>query len=85
MGASTVRSRRGLLYTVVVLVASMIGLTFGSFAYANHVSTRDVQNFCALVRTLDQTYRDVPPTSPTGLTVAAEIHQLYLQLHCRPQ
>jgi hypothetical protein len=35
-----------------------------------------------LVNTLDDTYRQQPPTTPTGRQVAAEIHALRVRLGC---
>lgn len=64
------------------VAGSVLALAIGGFLYANHAASQEGQNFCALVGTFDQAYRDTPPTTPTGRAVAAEMHHLYMSLHC---
>lgn len=37
---------------------------------------------CALIVTLDNTYRANPPTTTTGQEVAANVHKLRMDLGC---
>lgn len=67
----------GLLALVLTVV-----LFITTIWYANHVARESNRNWCALISTLDDTYRQQPPTSPTGQQVAAEFHALRLRLGC---
>jgi hypothetical protein len=61
---------------------SVLALAIAAFVYTNHAVSAEGQNFCALVDTFNQAYRDTPPTTPTGQVVAAEMSRLYQKLHC---
>jgi hypothetical protein len=50
--------------------------------YSNHVARESNRAWCSLIDTLDDTYRQQPPTTPTGEQVAAEVHALRLRLGC---
>lgn len=63
-------------YLSVIVVAVIL------IVYVNHAITANNRKMCSLVTTLDSSYRDVPPGTPTGVKVAAEIHGLRLSYNC---
>jgi hypothetical protein len=75
--------------TVTMLIIGF-GLALGlTIAYVNRVDHRaDARNqqrareICGLMRVLDDAYQQTPPTTPTGRTVAAEIHRYRVNLGC---
>lgn len=71
---------RGLRYALVIVFASMLLLTGFNIWYSTYVSNRaarqSARNICPLMETLDNVYRELPPTTDTGRVVAAEIHDL---------
>ncbi|MFC0029178.1 hypothetical protein ACFFMM_06525 [Micromonospora chaiyaphumensis] len=56
--------------------------TISSMVYANAVARESVQNLCALVVTLDDTYRATPPQTPTGRQIADQVSKLRTSLDC---
>jgi len=62
--------------STIVYVTKSNNETLKRADMANH-------RFCALVLTLDNSYETARPTTPTGMLVAAEIHQLTSDLGCR--
>ncbi|KAB1912087.1 hypothetical protein [Micromonospora sp. AMSO31t] len=56
--------------------------TISSMVYANSVARHSVQDLCALVVTLDDTYRATPPQTPTGRQIAEQLRELRTRLDC---
>jgi hypothetical protein len=73
---------RTVLYLIVVTLLCALAAGVNSIWYANRVAQESNRNWCSLVNTLDDTYRQQPPTTPTGRQVAAEIHALRVRLGC---
>lgn len=69
-------------YAVVVAFIACVSIAFGSVAYANHVQRDSDRKWCKLVGTLDDAYREQPPTTPTGKNVADSVAQLRHDLGC---
>lgn len=53
-----------------------------TFAFAVHVARQQGQDFCDLLGTYDQVYREHPPTTETGRTLAQQVHDLVARLEC---
>jgi hypothetical protein len=68
----------GILMTYVSVLIVAVFL----FAYVNHAIAENNRKMCGLVTTLDGSYREVPPGTPTGIKVADEIHGLRLSYDC---
>lgn len=84
-------------YRLAVLVALLVAVVSApsAMAYANRVArqaeerarTESFNNelkWCSVVGTLDRTYREQPPTTPTGQALAESIADLHVQLRCPP-
>ena len=70
------------LYAVLLGLALTVVLFVTTIWYANHEARVSQRAWCSLISTLDDTYHQQPPTTPTGQQVAAEVHALRLQLGC---
>lgn len=66
---------------LLALVLSVV-LFVTTIWYANHVARESDRNWCSLISTLDDTYRQQPPRSPTGRQVADEVHALRIRFGC---
>lgn len=67
---------------ILMTYASVLVIAVLLFVYVNHAIADNNRKMCALVTTLDTTYHQVPPSSPTGVKVAAEMHDLRLSYNC---
>jgi hypothetical protein len=70
-------------YALLAIFASMFALTAVSLGYANYVANESSRKWCELVVTLDDTYTQTPPSTPSGRKVAQEIHNLRNSLKCK--
>jgi hypothetical protein len=66
----------------LMVYVSMIILAIVFFIYTNHAIAESQRKLCAVVSTLDDTYAQTPPTTPTGRQLAAEMHVLRLSYRC---
>lgn len=73
---------RSTWYGLAVVLVSMFAMVAANMLYTNYIAEQDAQKWCHLLVTLDEAYQAQPPTSPTGRQVAADTHQLRLDLHC---
>lgn len=71
-----------LWWAMLALFITCLLLTVGSLIYANNVARKSVQQWCNVVVTLDDAYRQAPPQTPTGKKLAAEMHDLRVKLDC---
>ena len=76
------QGRPKFLYAVLLVLVMSIVLYSTTIWYANYEARQSQRAWCSLISTLDDTYRQQPPTTPTGLQVAAEVHALRLRLGC---
>ncbi len=76
------RGNRSWLYSIVVLFLVSLSLAFGNFVYTNHVDNSSNQQWCSLVSTLDDAYKQNPPQTATGQKVALEIYNLRVNFGC---
>ena len=70
------------LYGLILLFFTVIAVGINSIWYANHVQRQNNQKWCSLVSTMDDAYRQQPPTSPTGRKIAADMHALRREFGC---
>jgi hypothetical protein len=73
---------RPVWYSLLVLFVVILSTMVFNVWYTNHVQQVANQRWCALMVGMDDAYRQVPPTTPTGRNVAAEIHRLRRSLGC---
>jgi len=80
-------------YAIIVVFLSVIALLAVNVAYTNWVNDKaiertrqsqemQIQHFCEVVGTLNNTYHQFPPTTVTGRELAAEMSTLYNSLGC---
>lgn len=76
-------------YAVLAVLVSVLLLGVGGYVYIGHVDGQreraereSDQRWCELLRTLDEAYGAVPPSSELGRRVAAAIHDLRVDLSC---
>lgn len=69
-------------YERLVLVASSLVLAVGAVLIALHVNSESDRKWCSVVETIDSSYRESPPQTPTGKKLAADMAELRRSLHC---
>lgn len=80
---TTTRIARSQWWALIVLFLSVLGVAVNSVVYANNVSRRSNQQWCAIIVTLDDAYRRTPPTSAAGQDLAREMARLRREFHCQ--
>ena len=70
-------------YAVLALVISCLLIAFVSVWYTHWVDDKANQRWCALMVTLDEAYKEVPPTTPASKNVAREVAILRETLGCQ--
>lgn len=80
---------RWLLYALVAIAVSMVGLCVGLVLYTNSVGDNAIREsvegdrkWCTLLSTLDEAYKSTPVTSERGRVVAEEIGKLRTSFGC---
>jgi hypothetical protein len=69
-------------YAQIAVYGSLIALIVIGFVWVSHSDRQRARDICGLITTLDDSYRDTPPTTPTGRKVADELHAYRLRLDC---
>jgi Flp pilus assembly pilin Flp len=75
-------ANKAVIYALILTLIAVLAVGAMSIVYANHVATASNRNWCSLVVTLDDAYRQQPPQSDLGRKIAADMHQLRARLHC---
>lgn len=70
-------------YGAAVIFASILILAGGSVQYTAYRAHRDDQRWCAVITSVDDTYREAPPTTDAGRLQAANFHRLRIDLGCK--
>ena len=73
---------KSFLYYLVVSFVSALVMTLVAVVYANYVDNRSNQRWCGIVSTMDEVYREEPPTLDTGKRLAEEIKKLKNDFRC---
>jgi hypothetical protein len=68
---------------LVTVFITCLAMNVGSLIYANNVARRSAQQWCSVVITIDDSYKDVPPQTPVGKKLAGEMHELRTKLECK--
>lgn len=71
-------------YHWAAMLASSLAVGVGSVMISVHVNTESDRKWCSIVETLNTSYRQQPPTTPSGRNVAANIAELHRSLNCPP-
>jgi hypothetical protein len=69
-------------YWWAAMLASSLLCALGAVLIALHVNAESDRKWCSVVETIDRSYREQPPTTPTGKKLAADMASLRRQLHC---
>lgn len=80
-------------YAMTVTFVVTIAFAAASVLYANHAAEQAVERsnaidresnrrWCALLATYDEAYRESPPVTETGRTLATEVARLRTQFGC---
>lgn len=69
-------------YAVVVAFIACAAIAAASVFYAAHVQRESDRKWCSLVITMDDAYRQTPPTTAPGKNLAASIAELRRKLGC---
>jgi hypothetical protein len=73
-----------LLAAVVLALASGLGSVLASRMYARQAVTDSERKLCSIVILSDDTYRQTPPTTPSGKAIAKNFRDLRAALGCSP-
>jgi hypothetical protein len=73
---------RSTWYVLVVIYLSMFAAVAATMIYSKHVADSDTRKFCAVVITLDNTYKRTPPQTAAGKQVAVDMANLRQSLGC---
>jgi len=94
VSAVTAGTRRFLVYTVLTAALSSIVMGVIAIQYANYAirqsqaqSNKTIietqQQWCEIIITFDNGYRNSPPTTPTGKLLAEEFSRLRREFQCK--
>ena len=75
-------TRRSDWYWRVALFLSSVALAAVASAFAIRTSQAADQKWCSIITTLDDSWKEQPPTQPSGKNVAAGIADLRREYHC---
>lgn len=71
-----------LWYSIMVLVGGLGILVAAGMFYTRYKIHESEQKLCAVVASMDDTYRQRPPTTETGRRIAMQMHRLRQDLGC---
>lgn len=78
------RLDRKVAYAIGACFMSVLLMCVLTLVLSVTLSERNTRNFCSLLGTYAQVYRDQPPTTETGRTLAVEVNGLIEKLGCTP-
>jgi hypothetical protein len=70
------------VYAQIAVYGSLLALIVVGLVVVAHNDHERSRDICGLIATLDDSYRETPPTTPTGRRVAIELHAYRLRLGC---
>jgi hypothetical protein len=73
---------RRLVYALVAVVVSMLGVGLIVIVYAKHIDEESNRHWCGVVSTLDDAYTQNSPTTDIGRYLAREFKQLRSDFDC---
>lgn len=83
MTAPADRQRSGWVWRAAMLASAAL-LFVASVVISLRVNAESDRKWCSVVITLDDAWRQSPPTTAAGKTMAANMAQLRHDLHCPP-
>lgn len=69
-------------YALAVIVLSTLTMALLAIGIAQHTARESERKWCSIVVTLDDAYRQTPPSSTVGRQLAADMAQLRRDLGC---
>lgn len=75
--------RHGWRFLVVSFVAAFVAAA-ASMLYTNHAARESERKWCDIVVAQDDTYRQEPPMTPAGKSIAEALAKLRRDFGCRP-
>lgn len=81
MTAPADRPRSGWVWRAAMLASAAL-LFVASVVISLRVNAESDRKWCSVVITLDDAWRQSPPTTAAGKTMAANMHDLRRELHC---
>ncbi len=69
-------------WLIATVFISVLVLAVAGIVYVNHAVTVEGRKQCGVYTLLDNSYRQVPPTTATGRSFAAAIHRVVVDLGC---
>jgi hypothetical protein len=76
-------TRKWLLYSTLITALTSIVMGIVAMQYANYAVRKSTQQWCDVVTTLDDAYKQTPPTSPAGQRLAQEMARLRIKFECK--
>lgn len=73
---------RRLVYALVAVVVSILGVGLGVILYAKHIDSESNRHWCGIVSTVDDAYSQTTPTTAIGQYLAREFKQLRADFDC---
>lgn len=70
-------------YALIAVLASCIGLVAASLVISLSVARGAARQFCDIVVAQSDTYRQTPPPTPTGQSLARKMEALRTHLGCK--
>lgn len=74
-------SRKVAVTLVTVGLCLFLGI-LASFQYANFIDRKSNQRWCGVVGLFNESYKEVPPTNPTGVKIAKEMFIIEKEFSC---
>ena len=69
-------------YAMTVTFVVTIAFAATSVIYTNKVARENQRQWCGVVTTMDDAYRQTPPQTPAGRKIATDIAQLRVEFGC---
>lgn len=71
-----------LIYTWLLSITIIFIMVLGAYQYANYVDRSSNQRWCALILLFNDSYRENPPTTELGRTIASEMLKIQKDFSC---
>jgi hypothetical protein len=73
---------RRLIYALITVIVSILGVGFGVILYAQHIDEESNRHWCGVVSTLDDAYSEHTAVTALGQDLARELKQLRNDFGC---
>lgn len=65
-----------------LIVLSYVAMAVSGILYTNWVDRRSNQQWCAIINTSDEVYKQHPPQTEPDQRIAKEMHELRIRFEC---